>query len=223
MVGQAPGAGAHTGVLVWRGMESQPSGPEGPEATPAPEPVVTYQERALAAFRSTLARRRPVATFALLAALAAVFALELAVGALDVSPAMARMGALLPGSLARGEPWRLLSCAFLHGGWMHLLLNGLVLGSLGLLLERILGTRRFLVLYGLSALGGSLVSSFFLEGSSVGASGALWGLLTAEFALAAREGILPAEMRGALTKSAAQNLGLNVVNSFRPGVDWAAH
>ncbi len=83
-----------------------------------------------------------------------------------------------------GEIWRLLSHAFLHGSVVHLLVNSISLFSLGGMLERLLGWRRFLVLYTVSALAGGLASAF-VGGArlSVGASGAIFGLLGATFAL----------------------------------------
>ncbi len=107
---------------------------------------------------------------------------------------------------------------------MHVLFNTYVLWVLGTHLERILGIWRFLVLYGLSCLGASLVSLTFLDGFSVGASGGLWGLLGAEAVLAWRsQGLLPRAMIPGARKVAVINLGINVLNSFRPHVDMWAH
>ncbi|WP_253074619.1 rhomboid family intramembrane serine protease, partial [Burkholderia vietnamiensis] len=58
-----------------------------------------------------------------------------------------------------GQPWRLLTSAFLHGSWMHVALNMYMLIVLGTVLERVGGTLRFGVAYLLSALGGSLLSA----------------------------------------------------------------
>jgi hypothetical protein len=127
--------------------------------------------------------------------------------------------------LQHGEWWRLLSLTFLHAGFMHVAFNAFVLYLLGSLLERLVGTARFLLLYGASALGGSLVSLVFLgDRFGVGASGALWGVLVAEAIIAFRRtDLLPTLMVPQMRKAAVINLGINVLNSFRPGVDWAAH
>lgn len=59
---------------------------------------------------------------------------------------------------------------------------------------------------------------------SVGASGAAWGLLAAEAVLAYRPGgLLPASLIPVIKRAALINLGINVVNSLGPDVDWAAH
>lgn len=176
-------------------------------------------------FQRALSDRTPVATFVLTATIALYFALEMLWGGFDSLPTLVRMGALVRERALVDESWRLLSCTFLHGSVMHVAVNAYVLVALGMSLERILGHQRFLILYVASALGGSLASTIFLgTGISVGASGAVWGLLAAEAVLALRPaGILPAVMLPALKRAALLNLGLNLANSFRPDVDWAAH
>lgn len=77
-----------------------------------------------------------------------------------------------------GQPWRLLTSAFLHGGVAHLLMNMTSLVFLGLLTERLTGSRRLLLLYLLCGVAGSLASLWWhAQGvNSVGASGAIFGL-----------------------------------------------
>ncbi|WP_428262975.1 rhomboid family intramembrane serine protease [Haliangium sp.] len=176
-------------------------------------------------FAQGMQARRPIATYALAGVILAVYGLQLLWGATDNTPGLARMGAMVPQKVRDGEVWRLISCAFLHAGLMHLAFNTLVLVMLGKVLERILGTSRFLLLYGASAVAGSLAS--FLAGDarvSVGASGALWGILVADAVLAFRpRGLLPAVVIDRAKRAALTNLVLNVANSFRPQVDMAAH
>jgi len=76
------------------------------------------------------------------------------------------------------QPWRLLTSTFLHGGLAHLLLNMSALLLLGLMAEAKAGSWRWLVIYGLSGVGGSLASLWWhVRGvNSVGASGAIFGL-----------------------------------------------
>lgn len=97
----------------------------------------------------------------------------------------------LTGRLAAGgEPWRLLAYAFLHGSVLHLLVNLASLMSLGPMLERSLGSVRFLVLYVVSALGGGLGTCLLYHpnGSVVGGSGALFGMLGCAVAMNMRAG-----------------------------------
>lgn len=75
--------------------------------------------------------------------------------------------------------WSLITHAFLHGGWLHLLLNGAVFLALGNVLVRAIGVGRFLVTFAVTAAGGALLFGLIatVEGPLVGASGALFGFL----------------------------------------------
>jgi rhomboid protease GluP len=76
-----------------------------------------------------------------------------------------------------GQWWRLLSCAFVHIGALHLALNMWCLWSLGRLAERMFGNRTFLALYLFSGLGGSIASVWWNPAIvSAGASGAVFGV-----------------------------------------------
>ncbi len=77
-----------------------------------------------------------------------------------------------------GQPWRLLTSTFLHGGFAHLLLNLTTLVFLGLLTERITGSGRLLGVYLVSGVAASLASLWWHTAgvNSVGASGAIFGL-----------------------------------------------
>jgi membrane associated rhomboid family serine protease len=89
---------------------------------------------------------------------------------------------------------------------------------LGPQLERSLGHIRFAALYILSALGGSVASYWFsdLRTVSVGASGAIFGLITATI-------VIGRDMRADVSQLVVL-LGLNVVIGFlQPGIDWRAH
>ena len=88
----------------------------------------------------------------------------------------------------QGEWFRLVSSMFLHVGLLHLAFNMYVLYLLGPPLERVLGHGRFLTLFLLSGLGGSVASYAFspLTTLSVGASGAIFGLMAAWIVVARR-------------------------------------
>ncbi|MBI5495972.1 MAG: rhomboid family intramembrane serine protease [Deltaproteobacteria bacterium] len=177
-------------------------------------------------FASDMAARPVRVTRVLAGLIGAMFLLEMWLGTGAPVWALRRLGALDAERLTDGEWWLAVSATFLHGGWLHLLFNGIVLWTLGRSLERILGAPKFIILYGLSGLAGSLISAYRLEpgGLSVGASGALWGLLAAEALLVSlANSPLPPVMRAAARQSVVTNLVLNVMNSFRAHVDWAAH
>ncbi|XP_058104814.1 RHOMBOID-like protein 2 [Magnolia sinica] len=79
-----------------------------------------------------------------------------------------------------GQGWRLITCIWLHAGVVHLLANMFSLVFIGIRLEQQFGFVRIGVIYLLSGFGGSVLSSLFIQNSiSVGASGALFGLLGA--------------------------------------------
>lgn len=80
----------------------------------------------------------------------------------------------------KGEGWRLVTCIWLHAGVVHLLANMLSLVFIGIRLEQQFGFLRVAAIYLFSGFGGSILSSLFIRNSiSVGASGALFGLLGA--------------------------------------------
>ncbi|KAG8381360.1 hypothetical protein BUALT_Bualt06G0114200 [Buddleja alternifolia] len=78
------------------------------------------------------------------------------------------------------QGWRLVSCIWLHAGVIHLVANMLSLVLVGIRLEQHFGFVRIGIIYLLSGFGGSILSSLFIQNRiSVGASGALFGLLGA--------------------------------------------
>ncbi|KAF3454692.1 hypothetical protein FNV43_RR05140 [Rhamnella rubrinervis] len=78
------------------------------------------------------------------------------------------------------QSWRLISCIWLHAGVFHVLANMLSLVFIGIRLEQEFGFVRIGLLYVIAGFGGSLLSALFIgSGISVGASGALFGLLGA--------------------------------------------
>lgn len=121
--------------------------------------------------------QRSPATFALLIIIGLAFlGLELTGGSESI-PNLLRFGALAPAQVRAGEYWRLVTPIFLHIGWLHLLFNGWALLQLGVLCETLLGAERYLLVFLLSGIGGT-VASALVNGRAVsaGASGAVFGL-----------------------------------------------
>ena len=86
-------------------------------------------------------------------------------------------GANFKPSIINGEWWRLLTCVFLHGGLMHLVLNMYVLYFVGIFLEPRLGKTKFAVIYLVTGVLASITILLRYDGTiSVGASGAIFGL-----------------------------------------------
>lgn len=79
-----------------------------------------------------------------------------------------------------GQLWRLFTAGFLHFGFIHILMNMTALGFCGVILEGVLGTGRFAIVYFVSLLGGSITSVLWNHpGNSAGASGAIFGIMGA--------------------------------------------
>jgi rhomboid protease GluP len=127
---------------------------------------------------------RPVVTYVLLAGIGVIFLLELLLTSFAKSDIVFSMGAQFNNLVAAGEYWRLFTAMFLHGGLAHLAFNAFALYSLGSGLERYYGSIRFLLIYVLSGLAGGVL--YFVLGPgripSVGASGAIFGVMGAELA-----------------------------------------
>lgn len=101
---------------------------------------------------------------------------------------------VIPARFDPSSPWAfsawyevagpLLGHVFLHGGWLHLGMNALVLFQAGPLVARRMGAERFLLLFFLSAIGGALAFILINPGAetpAVGASGAICGVFAAYF------------------------------------------
>ena len=79
-----------------------------------------------------------------------------------------------------GQFWRVATSAFVHIGFLHLMMNCYVLWDVGPLVEKLFGSRKFIVVYLMAALGASLTSLMFNPiVISAGASGAIFGLFGA--------------------------------------------
>ncbi|MBM7502910.1 rhomboid family intramembrane serine protease [Agromyces aurantiacus] len=168
--------------------------------------------------RSAGRRGAPVVTYSLIGITVAVYLLQLVPG-LALTDRFWYAGVYsLPGNF---EPWRMLTSVFLHSTTLifHVLLNMYTLWIFGQLLERFLGPTRFLALYLISGLAGS-VGVLWLGDPRIavlGASGAIFGLMGAFLVIQRRLG-------GDATQLLVL-LGINLVIGFIPGfnIAWQAH
>jgi len=128
-------------------------------------------------------------------------------------------------ALTAVEPWRMLTSAFLHsqGFLLHIVLNMYTLWIFGRILEPLLGHARFLAIYLLSAVGGSvgfllLTPVYPLNGpvGLVGASGAIFGLFGALLVVQRQRG---GEVRQLLVLIAING----VIGFMVPQIAWQAH
>ncbi len=154
----------------------------------------TQVKRAPASVSGLSAGRAP-ATYALIAINVAFFVAEVASGS---SAGISFSGggsvfhnlALDGPQVANGDWYRIVTGGFLHAGVLHIAFNMFALFILGTLLEPAIGSPRFLGIYGVSLLAGSLGALITTPNAlTVGASGAVFGLMSAAFIIARHRGL----------------------------------
>lgn len=92
-------------------------------------------------------------------------------------PKLANMFILNPTAIRNGEVYRLLTSTFMHASILHLVFNMYALSIIGKQVETFLGKSKFLLVYLFSGLTGSLLSCAITNSYSLGASGAIFGLM----------------------------------------------
>ena len=132
-------------------------------------------ERKSQQYEKTFGKKFIFITYLLIAVNVIIFVLQL-LGI--ISSSQFGMNAEL---VRNGDYYRLFTCAFLHGGIIHLVCNMYSLYIIGTQLETVLGKFKFIIVYLLSIIASSLLSGVIngATGISVGASGAIFGLLGA--------------------------------------------
>ncbi|SBN61687.1 Membrane associated serine protease, rhomboid family [Curtobacterium sp. 9128] len=116
------------------------------------------------------------------------------------------------------QPWRMVTSLFVHSGFFHIAFNMWAVWIFGRMLENMLGTWRFLALYFISGLAGSMAVTLLAPQTSVvGASGAIFGLFAAFFMIQ--------RSLGGNAVSLLVIIGLNLLIGFLPGtnISWQAH
>ena len=174
--------------------------------------------------RSVAAGGDPVLTYALIGICVVTFIGELAGGASATGGGLGTSklfveGALRGSDVADGDYWRLLTAGFLHASFFHLAVNMYSLYYVGTIMEQVIGRWRFLLLYlasGLAGSAGALVLSPLTP--TVGASGAIFGVLGGLFILERRRHIA----------TGGQVAGLIVLNlvitfAFRGSISVGGH
>ncbi len=142
------------------------------------------------------------------------------------SSGMARVlteGALVPAFVLQyGQWWRILTGAFLHGGLIHIGVNMVSLWFLGRFIEYALGSWRMLLVYMVSLVASGLGVVYFSNPlvPTIGASGAIFGLFGALFAIGLKLGKPGMD----LVRANIGILVLNLIITFTvPAISWQAH
>lgn len=119
------------------------------------------------------------------------------------------------------EYYRLVTAGFLHGGWLHILMNSWVLWDLGAQVEELYGAPRLVVFYFLATVFGFLTTAYFSPQSpAVGASAGLFGLIGVMIALGVRtRGAEGQAIRGHYIRWAIYGL----IFGLLPGIANTAH
>ncbi|MCH8110209.1 MAG: rhomboid family intramembrane serine protease, partial [Chloroflexi bacterium] len=105
---------------------------------------------------------KPVVTWGLLAVNLVIWLIMEAVGSSENGNVLLNLGAMYKPLIADGEYWRLFTAMFLHKGTMHLLFNSFGLLIFGRMVERLYGPGRFISIYILAGLSGSVASYIFI-------------------------------------------------------------
>ncbi len=167
-------------------------------------------------------KKRPVITYTLIIINVLVFLAMYIFGkGSEDTLTLLLFGANYPVLVRAGDYYRLITSAFLHVGLLHLIFNNYALYVIGSQLESFLGKVKFLIIYLVSAICGSLMSMLFSDGISVGASGAIFGLLGSLLYFGYNYRVY----LGTVLKSQIIPLIiLNLIIGFvTPGIDNAAH
>jgi membrane associated rhomboid family serine protease len=169
---------------------------------------------------------KPRVTFGIIAVCVVVYALQWLIPGQVVYEQFAYNNVFATPQYGAFEPWRMLTAAFLHSpdSLLHIILNMYTLWIFGQALEPLLGRARFLALYLISAVGGSvgylLLNPVLVPGQGlvgvVGASGAIFGLFGAM--------LLVQRHRGGETRQLWVLIAINGVIGFLiPQIAWQAH
>lgn len=168
-------------------------------------------------------RRRPYVTYALIGLNLAMFAVELLMQALGhtYSETILRLGAKQNLLITCGEYWRLLTACFLHSGIVHIASNLIALYFWGPQVELLLGRVKYLIVYLSAGLFGSVLSYALSDAASVGASGAIFGLLGALLYFRTRHKQVFNQVFG---MQVLVIIGINLANGFLDtGIDNFGH
>jgi membrane associated rhomboid family serine protease len=169
---------------------------------------------------------KPLVTYGIIAVCLVMYALQWIIPGQAVYEQLAYNNVFATPEYGAFEPWRMLTAAFLHSpdSVLHIVLNMYTLWIFGQALEPLLGRIRFLALYLISAIGGSvgylLLNPVLVPGQGlvgvVGASGAIFGLFGAM--------LLVQRHRGGDTRQLWVLIAINGVIGFLiPQIAWQAH
>ena len=166
--------------------------------------------------------KQPIVTYIIMAICIILFILMELSGGSTNSQTLLKYGANLDVLVKNGEYYRLFACIFLHIGIMHLLCNMYSLYIIGREVENLFGKIKYIVIFILSGIFGSIMSLAFTHNTiSAGASGAIFGLLGALLYFGMHYRTYLGE---AIKRSIIPIIVINlIIGFFAEGIDLAAH
>jgi membrane associated rhomboid family serine protease len=182
---------------------------EARQSAPRTKPAI------VTAMRSAGRSGAPVVTYSLIGFCVLVYIAELLTG--GTNGLLTQLFAYYA-PLTATQPWRMVTSIFLHASILHILFNMYSLFIFGPIMERLLGRVRFLVLFFLAGIGGSVAVLLIAPNVVVlGASGAIFGLFTGFFVIQRRLGGNGNQLLVLIV--------INLVIGFIPGMNiaWQAH
>lgn len=189
------------------------------EQTPTQERALPPRPRAKFVFRAKI----PYVTYTILAITILVFILQNASVYFFQTDYPIAFGAKINAAISAGQYWRLITPIFLHGSLMHIAFNMYALYIIGRGIEMYYGHFEYVLLYFLSGIGGTLFSYYLSQNASVGASGAIFGLIAADAILLYKN----KEILGPGAKNMLQRsimiIVINLLIGLSPGIDNWGH
>lgn len=165
----------------------------------------------------------PRVTYTIFGITVFVYLLQLLSQFLLDSDLLIAMGAKANEFIRSGQLWRFFTPMLLHGSLIHIGFNMYALNAFGGGLERRYGHGRFLLLYLLGGFAGSVFSFLFSSAYSIGASGAIFGLIGAEgIFLYQNRKLFGDRVRGALN-NVIFVVAINLFLGLQPGIDNWGH
>jgi rhomboid protease GluP len=186
--------------------ENYPSPPPQPRPVPVSLPAST-----------------PRVTYTILGITVVAYLLQLLTQFIFGYDVAVELGAKANDAIRAGQLWRFFTPMLLHGSILHIGFNMYALNAFGAGLERRYGHGRFLLLYILGGFAGTVFSFLFSSAYSIGASGAIFGLVAAEgIFLFQNRKLFGAQVRGALN-NVIFVVVINLVLGLQPGIDNWGH
>ncbi|MGB7537816.1 MAG: rhomboid family intramembrane serine protease [Anaerolineales bacterium] len=161
---------------------------------------------------------KPVFTYVILAVTCLVY-----LGQVIFGDAFTFYGLKINQNILAGEYWRLITPIFFHASPLHIFFNMYALYNVGRQIEPPLGYARFLMIYFFSGIAGGFASFLFTPSYSLGASGAIFGLIGALAVFLYRHRRLLGSIGRSMLYNVIFIIVMNLVISFSPGIDLWGH